>query len=123
MHKNYIFLEGVATDKIKQKPTSKGGTFTFGTISVEDKGKKLFMNFKSFDAKDTLIVNKGDKIQVSGALSFETYEKNGEKKSGYSIICGVGEIVNLSLVNKEEVSDINPVSNVAGLVDDDEVPF
>ena len=116
MHKNYIFLEGVATDKIKQKPTSKGGTFTFGTISVEKKGKKLFMNFKSFDAKDTLIVNKGDKIQVSGTLSLEMYEKNGEKKSGYSIVCGVDGIVNLSLGEKEDEPQ-------GKLKNDDNIPF
>lgn len=116
MHKNYIFLEGVATDKIKQTKTSKGGTFTFGTILVEEKGKKLFMNFKSFDAKETLIVNKGDQIQVSGVLSYETYEKNGEKKSGYSIVCGVDGIVNLSLGEKEDEPQ-------GKLKNDDNIPF
>lgn len=116
---NNICLVGrLTTDlEIKQSNNKKYGKFTLAVNRLLKKNETDFINCTAFGkTAETLqkYCKKGHRIGVQGRIHTSTFEKNGEKRSSYTIIVDNFYF----LQNKNEISNSS-----SSEIDDDEFPF
>lgn len=116
---NNICLVGrLTTDlEIKQSNNKKYGKFTLAVNRLLKKNETDFINCTAFGkTAETLqkYCKKGHRIGVQGRIHTSTFEKNGEKRSSYTIIVDNFYF----LQNKTETSNSN-----GNEMADDEFPF
>lgn len=131
---NKIMLVGrLATDiEMKKSGETKYGRFS---LAVQRRGKKDeadFINCAVFGkTAETMFewCRKGHRIGIEGHLQISQYEKNGEKKSGYSVIVETMEFLQAKNEKSGDTTQAptEPVKDTPGktdeFVDDDEFPF
>lgn len=117
---NNICLVGrLTTDlEIKQSNNKKYGKFTLAVNRLLKKNEADFINCTAFGkTAETLqkYCKKGHRIGVQGRIHTSTFEKNGEKRNGYTII-----VENFYFLQDKKTETSNSSSNE---IDDDEFPF
>lgn len=124
---NNIVLIGRLSTEIEMK---KAGERKYGrfNLAVPRRGKKDeadFINCVVFGKTAEVMFEycrKGHKIGIEGHLQISQYEKNGEKKSSYSVV--VENIEFLQGKNEKSKSDISvPADNSQATSQDDDFPF
>lgn len=130
---NKIMLVGRLATEIEMK---KSGETKYGrfSLAVQRRGKKDeadFINCAVFGkTAETMFewCRKGHRIGIEGHLQISQYEKNGEKKSGYSVIVETMEFLQTKNEKSGDTSQAQtePVKDISGKRDeflDDEFPF
>ena len=130
---NKIMLVGrLATDiQMKNSGETKYGRFY---LAVSRRGKKDeadFINCAVFGkTAETMFewCRKGHRIGIEGHLQISQYEKNGEKRSSYSVIVETMEFLQTKNEKSGDTSQAptEPVKDTSGKKDefvDDEFPF
>ena len=112
---NKIILEGHLTRDIEMKYSQSGSAIASTGIAVSKKFKKqdgsqgektLFVDITAFSRQAEIMnqyLRKGSHVLIDGALSFDTWEKDGSKRSKHSVT-----VENLQMLgNKEDNSNQN----------------
>lgn len=126
---NRILIIGRLATEIKME---KSGEHKYGkfVLAVPRRGKKDeadFINCTVFGkTAETMFewCRKGHRIGIEGHLQISQYEKNGEKRTGYSVIVDTMEFLQ---TKNEKSGDINqaPQEDTSNgqSINDDEFPF
>lgn len=130
---NKIILVGRLATEIEMK---KSGETKYGrfSLAVQRRGKKDeadFINCAVFGkTAETMFewCRKGHRIGIEGHLQISQYEKNGEKKSGYSVIVETMEFLQTKNEKSGDTTQVQaePVKDTSEKKDeflDDEFPF
>lgn len=126
---NKIMLVGRLATEIKME---KSGETKYGrfSLAVQRRGKKDEADFISCTVfgktAETMFewCRKGHRIGIEGHLQISQYEKNGEKKSGYSVIVDTMEFLQTKNEKSGETSQAPQEKGETGQsVNDDEFPF
>ena len=130
---NKIMLVGRLATEIKME---KSGETKYGRfyLAVSRRGKKDEADFIACavfgKTAQTMFewCRKGHRIGIEGHLQISRYEKNGEKKSGYSVIVETMEFLQTKNEKSGDTTQAptEPVKDTSGKTDefvDDEFPF
>lgn len=126
---NKIMLVGRLATEIKME---KSGETKYGrfSLAVQRRGKKDEADFISCTVfgktAETMFewCRKGHRIGIEGHLQISQYEKNGEKKSGYSVIVDTMEFLQTKNEKSGDTSQAPQEKGETGQsVNDDEFPF
>ena len=130
---NKIMLVGRLATEIKME---KSGETKYGrfSLAVQRRGKKDeadFINCAAFGkTAETMFewCRKGHRIGIEGHLQISQYEKNGEKRSSYSVIVESMEFLQTKNEKSGDTTQAptEPVKDTPGKTDefvDDEFPF
>ena len=130
---NKIMLVGRLATEIKME---KSGETKYGrfSLAVQRRGKKDeadFINCAAFGkTAETMFewCRKGHRIGIEGRLQISQYEKNGEKRSSYSVIVESMEFLQTKNEKSGDTTQAptEPVKDTSGKKDefvDDEFPF
>ena len=130
---NKIMLVGRLATEIEMK---KSGETKYGrfSLAVSRRGKKDevdFINCTVFGkTAETMFewCRKGHRIGIEGHLQISQYEKNGEKRSSYSVIVETMEFLQTKNEKSGDTSQVQtePVKDTSEKTDefiDDEFPF
>lgn len=126
---NKIMLVGRLATEIKME---KSGETKYGrfSLAVQRRGKKDEADFISCTVfgktAETMFewCRKGHRIGIEGHLQISQYEKNGEKKSGYSVIVDTMEFLQAKNEKSGDTSQApQEKSDSSQSVNDDEFPF
>lgn len=126
---NKIMLVGRLATEIKMEKSreTKYGRFS---LAVQRRGKKDEADFISCTVfgktAETMFewCRKGHRIGIEGHLQISQYEKNGEKKSGYSVIVDTMEFLQTKNEKSGDTSQAPQEKRETGQsINDDEFPF
>ena len=130
---NKIMLVGRLATEIEMKKSGETKYRRF-SLAVSRRGKKDevdFINCTVFGkTAETMFewCRKGHRIGIEGHLQISQYEKNGEKRSGYSVIVETMEFLQTKNEKSGDTTQapIEPAKDTSGKTDefvDDEFPF
>ena len=124
---NNITLIGRLTRDIELKYTQSGKAVTNFTIAVDRKFQKDTTDFINCTAWTKTAENmanyvgKGSKIAVNGRLQVDNYEKDGQKRQAYKVMCNEVEFLD-SKTSKSKEENIN-LDEFKEVDSDDSIPF